>query len=97
MPGEAERPDVKVRIEGDVDKTAKLRECARPRDVRRTIMGTAANLLPIPGAAVVRLANLNKGGVKIGRGVHLTAIIGMAAIGFVMLPETKTASLIEED
>ena len=28
---------------------------------------------------------------------YLTAIIGMAAIGFVMLPETRTASLIEED
>jgi MHS family alpha-ketoglutarate permease-like MFS transporter len=28
---------------------------------------------------------------------YLTAIIGMAAIAFVMLPETKTTSLIEED
>ena len=28
---------------------------------------------------------------------YLTAIIGMAAIGFVMLPETRTASRIEED
>jgi MFS transporter, MHS family, alpha-ketoglutarate permease len=28
---------------------------------------------------------------------YLTAVIGMAAIGFVMLPETKTTSLIKED
>src|SRR6185503_2458460 len=28
---------------------------------------------------------------------YLTAIVGMAAIGFVMLPETRTASLIAED
>jgi len=28
---------------------------------------------------------------------YLTAIIGMAAIGFIMLPETRSASLIEED
>ena len=46
-----------------------------------TIMGTAANLLPIPGAVVVRLANLNKGGVKVTRGLNLTAIIGITWIG----------------
>ena len=28
---------------------------------------------------------------------YLTAIIGMAAVGFVLLPETKHTSLIEED
>jgi MHS family alpha-ketoglutarate permease-like MFS transporter len=28
---------------------------------------------------------------------YLTAVIGMAAVGFWMLPETKTTSLIEED
>ena len=46
-----------------------------------TIMGSAANLLPIPGAVMVRLANLNKGGVKVGRGLNLTAIIGITWIG----------------
>ena len=46
-----------------------------------TIMGTAANLLPIPGAVVVRLANLNKGGVKVTRGFNLTAIIGITWVG----------------
>ena len=46
-----------------------------------TIMGSAANLLPVPGAVVVRLANLNKGGVKMTRGLNLTAIIGITWIG----------------
>jgi MFS transporter, MHS family, alpha-ketoglutarate permease len=36
-------------------------------------------------------------GVEAGFYWYLTAIIGMAAAAFVMLPETKTASLIEED
>jgi uncharacterized membrane protein YbhN (UPF0104 family) len=44
-------------------------------------MGSAANLLPIPGAVVVRLANLHKGGVKVGRGINLTAIIGLTWVG----------------
>jgi uncharacterized membrane protein YbhN (UPF0104 family) len=46
-----------------------------------SIMGSAANLLPVPGAVVVRLANLRKGGVRVGRGLNLTAIIGMTWIG----------------
>jgi uncharacterized membrane protein YbhN (UPF0104 family) len=46
-----------------------------------TIMGSAANLLPVPGAVVVRLANLNKGGVKVTRGLNLTAIIGITWVG----------------
>ena len=29
-----------------------------------TILGSAANLLPVPGAVVVRLANLRKAGVR---------------------------------
>ena len=36
-------------------------------------------------------------GIESGFYWYLTALIGMAAIGFLMLPETKTASLIEED
>jgi MHS family alpha-ketoglutarate permease-like MFS transporter len=38
-----------------------------------------------------------KVGAESGFYWYLTAIIGMAAIAFVMLPETKTTSLIEED
>ena len=40
---------------------------------------------------------LKQAGFEAGFYWYLTAIIGMAAIGFVLLPETKTSSLIEED
>jgi uncharacterized membrane protein YbhN (UPF0104 family) len=46
-----------------------------------SIMGSAANLLPVPGAVVVRLANLRKGGVRVARGLNLTAIIGITWVG----------------
>jgi uncharacterized membrane protein YbhN (UPF0104 family) len=46
-----------------------------------TILGSAANLLPVPGAVVVRLANLRKAGVKVTRGLNLTAIIGLTWVG----------------
>ena len=46
-----------------------------------SIMGSAANLLPVPGAVVVRLANLRKAGVKVTRGLNLTAIIGLTWVG----------------
>ncbi len=46
-----------------------------------SIMGSAANLLPVPGAVVVRLANLRKGGVRVTRGLNLTAIIGITWVG----------------
>src|SRR5580765_4321634 len=46
-----------------------------------TILGSAANLLPMPGAVMVRLANLRKAGVRVKRGLNLTAIIGLAWLG----------------
>jgi uncharacterized membrane protein YbhN (UPF0104 family) len=46
-----------------------------------SIMGSAANLLPIPGAVVVRLANLRKAGVRVTRGLNLTAIVGLTWVG----------------
>src|SRR5579862_9594237 len=46
-----------------------------------TILGSAANLLPVPGAVVVRLANLRKAGVRVTRGLNLTAIIGLTWVG----------------
>jgi uncharacterized membrane protein YbhN (UPF0104 family) len=49
--------------------------------VQVSIMGSAANLLPVPGAVVVRLANLRKGGVRVTRGLNLTAIIGITWVG----------------
>jgi len=46
-----------------------------------SIMGSAANLLPVPGAVVVRLANLRKAGVRVTRGLNLTAIVGLTWVG----------------
>jgi uncharacterized membrane protein YbhN (UPF0104 family) len=46
-----------------------------------TVLGSAANLLPMPGAVMVRLANLRKAGVRVTRGLNLTAIIGLAWLG----------------
>ncbi len=46
-----------------------------------TILGSAANLLPVPGAVVVRIANLRKAGVRVRRGLNLTAIIGLTWVG----------------
>ncbi len=49
--------------------------------VQVSVLGTAANLLPVPGAVVVRLANLRKGGVRMTRALNLTAIIGLTWVG----------------
>jgi uncharacterized membrane protein YbhN (UPF0104 family) len=49
--------------------------------VQITVMGSAANLLPMPGAVMVRLANLRKAGVRVTSGLNLTAIIGLAWLG----------------
>jgi uncharacterized membrane protein YbhN (UPF0104 family) len=46
-----------------------------------TVLGSAANLLPMPGAVMVRLANLRKAGVRVTRGLNLSAIIGLAWLG----------------
>jgi uncharacterized membrane protein YbhN (UPF0104 family) len=46
-----------------------------------TVLGSAANLLPMPGAVMVRLANLRKAGVRVRRGLNLSAIIGLAWLG----------------
>jgi len=46
-----------------------------------TILGSAANLLPMPGAVMVRIANLKKAGVRVKKGLNLTAIIGLAWLG----------------
>jgi hypothetical protein len=49
--------------------------------VQVSVLGTAANLLPVPGAVVVRLANLRKGGVRMTRALNLTAVIGLTWVG----------------
>jgi len=49
--------------------------------VQITVLGSAANLLPVPGAMMVRLANLRKAGVRVTHGLNLSAIIGLAWLG----------------
>ena len=61
---------------------------ALPYAVGNTIFGGTAEYVALW---------FKQAGAESGFYWYLTAIIGMAAIGFVMLPETKTASLIEED
>ena len=61
---------------------------ALPYAVGNTIFGGTAEYVALW---------FKQGGVESGFYWYLTAIIGMAAVGFVMLPETKTTSLIEED
>jgi MHS family alpha-ketoglutarate permease-like MFS transporter len=61
---------------------------ALPYAVGNTIFGGTAEYVALW---------FKQAGAESGFYWYLTAVIGMAAIGFVMLPETKTASLIEED
>jgi len=46
-----------------------------------TILGSAANLLPVPGAVVVRIADLRKAGVRVTHSLNLTVIIGLTWVG----------------
>lgn len=46
-----------------------------------TILGSAANLLPVPGAVVVRVADLRKAGVRVTHSLNLTVIIGLTWVG----------------
>ena len=61
---------------------------ALPYAVGNTIFGGTAEYVALW---------FKQAGAESGFYWYLTAIIGMAAVGFVMLPETKTASLIEDD
>ena len=61
---------------------------ALPYAVGNTIFG---------GTAEYAALWFKQAGAESGFYWYLTAIIGMAAIAFLMLPETKTSSLIEED
>jgi MHS family alpha-ketoglutarate permease-like MFS transporter len=61
---------------------------ALPYAVGNTIFGGTAEYVALW---------FKQAGAESGFYWYLTAIIAMAAIGFVMLPETKTASLIEDD
>jgi uncharacterized membrane protein YbhN (UPF0104 family) len=49
--------------------------------MRVTVVASAANLLPIPGAAVVRMEGLRRGGARVSHALNATAVIGLAWIG----------------
>ena len=51
------------------------------RAVEVTVIGSAANLLPVPGAALVRLAAVKSGGAKLGSGLSVTALLAMLSLG----------------
>jgi len=46
-----------------------------------TIVGSAANLLPLPGAALVRLAALKTGGATLRSGLSATALLAILSLG----------------
>ena len=61
--------------------------------VRIAIYGTAANLLPLPGASLVRIEAMRRSGASLGRATKSTAAVGVAwlaaslvAAGLVLLP-----------
>jgi uncharacterized membrane protein YbhN (UPF0104 family) len=49
--------------------------------MRVTIVASAANLLPIPGAAVVRMEGLRRGGVKLSHSFNATVVVGLVWLG----------------
>jgi uncharacterized membrane protein YbhN (UPF0104 family) len=49
--------------------------------MRVTVVASAANLLPIPGAAVVRMQGLRKGGARVSHALNATAVIGLGWLG----------------
>ena len=49
--------------------------------MRVTIVASAANLLPIPGAAVVRMEGLRRGGARVSHAFNATVVIGLAWLG----------------
>lgn len=51
------------------------------RALNVTIVGSAANLLPLPGAAMVRVAALKSGGATLRSGLFATAILAAMSLG----------------
>jgi hypothetical protein len=49
--------------------------------MRVTVLASAANLLPIPGAAVVRMEGLRRGGARVSHAFNATVFIGLGWIG----------------
>lgn len=53
--------------------------------LRVALYGTAANLLPIPGASIVRIEALRRSGAGLGRATGATAAVGLCWLGVSLL------------
>jgi len=51
------------------------------RSMSVTIVGSAANLLPLPGATLVRLAALKSEGATLRSGLYATALLAILSLG----------------
>lgn len=49
--------------------------------MRVTVVASAANLLPIPGAAVVRMEGLRRSGARVRHALNATVVIGLGWVG----------------
>lgn len=58
--------------------------------VRIAIYGTAANLLPLPGASLVRIEAMRRSGVSLRRGTTVTAAVGLAWLAISLIAEVMT-------
>lgn len=56
-----------------------------PSALRVAVYGTAANLLPLPGASAVRVGAMHSTGARLGRATAMTAAVGVAWIGVSLL------------
>lgn len=56
-----------------------------PQAVRITVLGSAANVLPIPGSSIVRVRALAQGGVTYGRAISAAAAVGAVFVGTTIL------------
>lgn len=65
---------------------------------RVTILATAANLLPIPGAALVKIEALQRRGARTNTAFSVTAFIGLTWLGMALLfSSLATAAMDERD
>ena len=51
------------------------------RALKISIIGSAANMLPLPGATIVRVAALKTAGVTLGKGSGVTILVGLIWVG----------------
>jgi len=65
------------------------------RSMSVTIVGSAANLLPLPGATLVRLAALKSEGATLRSGLYATALLAILSLGLGFAYSGLAASLID--